>query len=37
MLPEMGGDLLLELIYCCTWDGFRVAVASEAGWVEEGE
>lgn len=37
MLPEMGADLLLELIYCCTWDGSRVAVASEAGCMGEGE
>lgn len=36
MLPEMGDDLLLELI-CCAWDSSRVAVAaSVAGWVGEG-
>lgn len=38
MLPKMGADLLLELIYCCTWEGSRVAIAaSVAGWVGEGE
>lgn len=37
MLPEMGTDLLLELIYCCAWAGSQVAVAaSVAGWVGEG-
>lgn len=37
MLPEMGADLLLELIYCCTWDGSRSVKAPEAGCVGEGE
>lgn len=38
MLPEMGADLLLELFYCCTWDGSRMAVvASVTGWVGEGK
>lgn len=28
MLFVMGVDLLLELIYCCVWDGFRVVIVA---------